>query len=93
MAASPCDSILMINPGFLSVDSGRIWYVLKEKIGKISAQVEPFRQGRRGEEPPSQIAQRRIAGGDELWHVNWCGQPEAPEPEERADDVIEKYRE
>ena len=32
-----CGSSLVIDPGVLSVDSGRIRYVLKEKIGKIAA--------------------------------------------------------
>jgi hypothetical protein len=39
---APCDSSLMIDLGALSVDSGRIRYVLKERIGQIAAKVEPF---------------------------------------------------
>ena len=30
-------------PTVPSVDSGRIRYVLKERIGKVAAKVEPFR--------------------------------------------------
>ena len=56
----------MTDPGALSVDSGRIRYVLKEHIGKIAAEVEPFRQSGRVEEPPSQVTQPCIAGGDEF---------------------------
>jgi len=75
---APCDSSLMIDPGALSVDSGRIRYVLKESIGQIAAKVEPFRQSGRSQEPPRQVTQPRIAGGDELWHVTRRCQPEAP---------------
>jgi hypothetical protein len=75
---TPCGSSLAIDPGVLSVDSGRIRYVLKEKIGKIAAYVEPFRQGSRSQKPSGQVPQPRITGGDEFWHVNRGGQPEAP---------------
>ncbi len=37
------DSSQRIDPGVLSVDSGRIRDVLKERIGKVAAKVEPFR--------------------------------------------------
>jgi hypothetical protein len=47
------NSGLMVDPGVLSVDSGRIRYVFKEEIGQVAAQVEPFWQGGRSQEPPS----------------------------------------
>lgn len=52
---TPCGSSLVIVPEVLSVDSGRIRHIFKEKIGKIAAYVEPFRQGGRGQKPSSQV--------------------------------------
>jgi hypothetical protein len=75
---APYDNSLIISPIALSVDSGRIRYVLKESIGQIAAYVEPFRQSCCSQESPNQVTQPRIAGDDELWHVTWSGQPEAP---------------
>ena len=82
----------MIDFGILSVDSGRIGHVLKEKIGQITADVEPLCQGCGSEEPPGQIAQRGVAGGDELERLHRRGQPAAPQPEEGVDGIVEKHR-
>jgi hypothetical protein len=62
----------------LSVDSGRIRYVLKERIGKVAAKVEPFWQRGCSQKTSSQVTQLRIAGRNKPWHVTGCGQPEAP---------------
>ena len=83
----------MLDSTVLSVDPGRIRYILKECIGKVAAKVESFRQCGRSQEAPSQVTQPHIAGGDKLQHVTRRGQPEAAEPEECENDIIKKYRE
>lgn len=38
-----CDSSQITDPGIPLVDSGRIRYIFKKSIGKITAKVESFR--------------------------------------------------
>lgn len=74
--------------GLRSVDASRIWDILKEKIGKLSAKVELVGKSRGCEELPGQVRESRFAREHEPMNVHRGDQPKPSQTKECADAVF-----
>ena len=66
-----------------SVDTSRIRDILKEKIGKLPAEVEPIGESGRRQELSGQVGERRLAGKHEPMNIDRGDQPKPPQTKER----------